>query len=96
MFRKFTQRARNAVVHAQEEARRMGHPAIGTEHILLGLLLEREGIGARPLLNLGLDPEQVRETVTRTIGESDAGLEEAEAQRLHCIKHHRIQFLWGT
>jgi ATP-dependent Clp protease ATP-binding subunit ClpA len=58
MFRKFTQRARNAVIHAQEEARQMNHPAIGTEHILLGLLMEGEGIGARALLNLGLDLER--------------------------------------
>lgn len=78
MFRKFTQRARNAVVHAQEEARRMNHPAIGTEHILLGLLLEGEGIGARALLNLGLDLEKVRETIILTIGESEAELEGAD------------------
>ena len=76
MFRRFTQRARNAVVHAQEEARQMNHPAIGTEHILLGLLLEGEGIGARALLNLGLDLEKVREEIIKTIGESEAGLEQ--------------------
>ncbi len=76
MFRKFTQRARNAVVHAQEEARQMNHPAIGTEHILLGLLMEGEGIGARALLNLGLDLEKVREAIVQTIGESEAGLEQ--------------------
>lgn len=76
MFRKFTQRARNAVVHAQEEARQMNHPAIGTEHILLGLLLEGEGIGAKALLNLGLDLEKVREEIVKTIGDSEVGMEQ--------------------
>ncbi|MDD3894543.1 MAG: Clp protease N-terminal domain-containing protein, partial [Syntrophomonadaceae bacterium] len=76
MFRKFTQRARNAVIHAQEEARQMNHPAIGTEHILLGLLMEGEGIGARALLNLGLDLNKVREAIVQTIGESDGGIEQ--------------------
>ena len=56
----------------------MNHPAIGTEHILLGLLLEGEGIGARALLNLGLDLEKVRETIILTLGESEAELEGAD------------------
>ncbi|MEQ8201432.1 MAG: ATP-dependent Clp protease ATP-binding subunit [Syntrophomonadaceae bacterium] len=74
MFRKFTQRARNTVIHAQEEAREMGHPAIGTEHILLGLLREGEGVGARALINLGIDLANVREEVKRFIGrEENAG-----------------------
>lgn len=68
MFRRFTQRARNAVIHAQEEARQLNHPAIGTEHILLGLLKEGEGVGARALLNMGVDLEKVREEITRLIG----------------------------
>jgi len=71
MFRKFTQRARNTVIHAQEEAREMGHPAIGTEHILLGLLREGEGVGARALINLGIDLVNVREEVKRFIGKDD-------------------------
>jgi ATP-dependent Clp protease ATP-binding subunit ClpC len=72
MFRKFTQRARNTVIHAQEEARELGHPAIGTEHILLGLLKEGEGVGARALINLGIDLDNVREEVKRFIGENKA------------------------
>ncbi|MDD2585175.1 MAG: ATP-dependent Clp protease ATP-binding subunit, partial [Syntrophomonadaceae bacterium] len=68
MFRRFTQRARNAVIHAQEEARQLNHPAIGTEHILLGLLREGEGVGAKALLSMGTDLEKVREEVTRVIG----------------------------
>ncbi len=71
MFRKFTQRARNTVIHAQEEAREMGHPAIGTEHILLGLLREGEGVGARALINLGIDLSNVREEVKRFIGKDE-------------------------
>lgn len=69
MFRRFTQRARNTVIHAQEEARQLGHPAIGTEHILLGLLREGEGIGARALSNLGIDLDNVREEVKNFLGQ---------------------------
>ncbi|MGS0745451.1 ATP-dependent Clp protease ATP-binding subunit [Syntrophomonas erecta subsp. sporosyntropha] len=70
MFRRFTQRARNAVIHAQEEARQLNHPAIGTEHILLGLLREGEGVGAKALLSMGIDLEKVREEIVRVIGSS--------------------------
>ncbi|MEA1959836.1 MAG: ATP-dependent Clp protease ATP-binding subunit [Bacillota bacterium] len=69
MFRRFTQRAKNTVIHAQEEAKGMGHPAIGTEHILLGLLREGEGIGARALMNLGLNLDTIREEVKKFLGQ---------------------------
>ena len=72
MFRRFTQRARNVVIHAQEEARALNHPAIGTEHILLGLLREGEGIGAKALLSLGIDLEKVRQEVNKMIGQNSA------------------------
>ncbi|MEA4925131.1 MAG: ATP-dependent Clp protease ATP-binding subunit [Syntrophomonadaceae bacterium] len=75
MFRKFTQRARNTVIHAQEEARELGHPAIGTEHILLGLLREGEGVGARALINLGIDLANVREEVKGFIGQDKTAIE---------------------
>ncbi|WP_276661265.1 ATP-dependent Clp protease ATP-binding subunit, partial [Syntrophomonas wolfei] len=75
MFRRFTQRARNAVIHAQEEARQLNHPAIGTEHILLGLLREGEGVGARALLNSGIDLEKVREEINRVIGANGEAVE---------------------
>ena len=52
MFDRFTPRARQVIVLAQEEARRAGHPYIGTEHLVLGLLLEEEGIAARTLRDL--------------------------------------------
>lgn len=69
MFRRFTQKAKNSVIHAQEEARALNHPAIGTEHILLGLLREGEGVGAKALRNMGIDLQKVREEVTMIIGE---------------------------
>lgn len=69
MFRRFTQRARNAVIHAQEEARQLNHSAIGTEHILLGVLREGEGVGAKALMSMGTDLEKVRSEVTKLIGE---------------------------
>ncbi|NLU47967.1 MAG: ATP-dependent Clp protease ATP-binding subunit [Syntrophomonadaceae bacterium] len=75
MFRRFTQRARNAVIYAQEEARQLNHPAIGTEHILLGLLKEGEGVGARALLSMGIDLEKVRSEVTRIIGQGNTPVE---------------------
>ena len=68
MIRRFTPRAQRAILHAQEEARELNHPAVGTEHILLGLIKEGEGIGARALHNLGTDPEKIREEINRIIG----------------------------
>ncbi|MDD4145907.1 MAG: ATP-dependent Clp protease ATP-binding subunit [Clostridia bacterium] len=64
MYSKFTQRAQHVLYLAGEEAKVLGHPAIGTEHVLLGLLRENEGIGAKALINLGLDLNTVRKTVT--------------------------------
>ncbi|NLV17319.1 MAG: ATP-dependent Clp protease ATP-binding subunit [Syntrophomonadaceae bacterium] len=68
MLRRFTQRAQKAVLYAQEEAREMNHPAVGTEHLVLGLLREGEGIAARALLNLGVDLERTREEIKNVIG----------------------------
>ncbi|HHY05714.1 MAG TPA: ATP-dependent Clp protease ATP-binding subunit [Clostridia bacterium] len=64
MFSRFTRRAQHVLYLAGEEAKALGHPAIGTEHILLGLLRENEGVGAKALINLGLDLNTVRRTVT--------------------------------
>jgi Clp amino terminal domain, pathogenicity island component len=68
MFERFTNRARNVVKLAQEEARRLDHDHIGTEHVLLGLLGEPEGIGAKALVALGVSLEAVRADVERIIG----------------------------
>ncbi len=63
MFERFTDRARRVVVLAQEEARMLNHNYIGTEHLLLGLIHEGEGIGARALESLGVTLNAVREQV---------------------------------
>ena len=63
MFERFTDRARRVVVLAQEEARLLNHGHIGTEHILLGLIHEGEGVGARALESLGVSLERVRTEV---------------------------------
>jgi Clp amino terminal domain, pathogenicity island component len=69
MFERFTDRARRVVVHAQEEARRLNHNYIGTEHILLGLLREGEGIAAKALKSLGISLDAVRQQVEEIIGQ---------------------------
>jgi ATP-dependent Clp protease ATP-binding subunit ClpC len=63
MFERFTDRARRVVVLAQEEARMLNHHHIGTEHLLLGLLSEGEGVAARALRGLGLSLEEVRRKI---------------------------------
>ena len=60
MFERFTDRARNAVRFAQEEARLLGHGHVGTEHLLLGLVHEGQGVGARVLETLGVPVDEVR------------------------------------
>ncbi|MFO7247651.1 MAG: ATP-dependent Clp protease ATP-binding subunit [Bacillota bacterium] len=68
MFGRFTERAQKVLALAQEEAIRLGHSSIGTEHILLGLVREGEGIAAKALLGLGLDLEKIRDEVESLIG----------------------------
>jgi hypothetical protein len=72
MFEHFTDRARRVLVLAQEEARQLNHSFIGTEHILLGLIHEDEGIAAHALKSLGISLEAVREKVEETIGPAGA------------------------
>ena len=71
MFERFTERAREVVVLAQEEARALKHNYIGTEHLLLGLLREEEGIAARVLESLDITLEEVRAQVARIVGSGD-------------------------
>jgi ATP-dependent Clp protease ATP-binding subunit ClpC len=73
MFERFTERARQVVVLAQDEARALRHNSIGTEHLLLGLLREEEGIAARVLVSLGVTLEETRARVVATIGEGEEG-----------------------
>ncbi len=69
MFERFTDRARRVVVLAQEEARLLNHNYIGTEHILLGLIHEGEGVAAKSLESLGISLEAVRQQVEELIGQ---------------------------
>jgi ATP-dependent Clp protease ATP-binding subunit ClpC len=71
VFERFTERARQVVVLAQDEARAFKHDYIGTEHILLGLLREEEGLAARILESLDITVEEVRANVARTVGQGD-------------------------
>src|SRR5947199_194187 len=71
MFERFTERARQVVVLAQDEARALKHNYIGTEHILLGLLREEEGLAARVLESLDIPVEEVRAQVARIVGQGD-------------------------
>ena len=70
-FEKFSERARKVLSLAQEEAQRFNHNYIGTEHILLGLVRETEGVAARVLANLGVDLNKVRSAVEFIIGRGD-------------------------
>jgi ATP-dependent Clp protease ATP-binding subunit ClpA len=71
MFERFTDRARRVVVLAQEEARELNHHYVGTEHILLGLIHEGEGVAAKALESLGISLETVREKVKEIVGRGE-------------------------
>ena len=71
VFERFTERAKQVVVLTQDEARRLQHNYVGTEHLLLGLLREEEGVAARVLESLGITADRVRSEVDRVIGRGD-------------------------
>jgi ATP-dependent Clp protease ATP-binding subunit ClpC len=71
MFERFTERARLVVVFAEDEARALQHNYIGTEHVLLGLLREEEGLAARVLDSLEITVEEVRAQVACIVGRGD-------------------------
>jgi ATP-dependent Clp protease ATP-binding subunit ClpC len=79
MFERFTDRARRVVVLAQEEARVLHHDHIGTEHILLGLIGESEGVSAQVLVKLGADPTRVRQQQVIQLLAGSQGKEPAAA-----------------
>jgi ATP-dependent Clp protease ATP-binding subunit ClpA len=81
VFERFTDRARRAVRNAQEEARALGHGWIGTEHLLLGLLREEDGIAAGALASLGVTHEGVRANLDSVVGRGTAPSDDAEALR---------------
>jgi len=68
MFNRFTEQAKRAILLAQEEANRLNHGYLGTEHILLGLIRENEGIAANALKNSGIDLARVRQEVEKAVG----------------------------
>jgi ATP-dependent Clp protease ATP-binding subunit ClpC len=72
VFERFTERARQVIVLAQDESRTLGRDFIGTEHILLGLLREEEGLAARVLESLDLTLEEVRAQVVSIVGQGEA------------------------
>ena len=71
MFERFTERARQVVVFADGEARALKHNYIGTEHILLGVLREREGLGARVLASIDITVERARVQVAQIVGQGE-------------------------
>ncbi len=73
---RFTERANRVIALAQEEARRLQHNAFGTEHILLGLIREGEGVAARALMSLSVDLSRVRSEVERLVGPGSASPDE--------------------
>jgi ATP-dependent Clp protease ATP-binding subunit ClpC len=75
MFERFTDRARRVVVLAQEEARMLNHNYIGTEHVLLGLIREGEGVAAQVLVKLGADLNRVRQQVLQLLSGYQHGKE---------------------
>jgi ATP-dependent Clp protease ATP-binding subunit ClpA len=79
MFERFSDRARRVLVLAQEEARLLNHSFIGTEHLLLGLIAENDGVAAHALAAMGITLERVRERVEETIGLSARGSEGGQA-----------------
>ncbi|MBC7189157.1 ATP-dependent Clp protease ATP-binding subunit [Candidatus Aerophobetes bacterium] len=74
MFNRFTERARRVILLAREEAKRLDHDYLGTEHLLLGLIREGEGVAALALQNLGIDFEQVRQEVEKAVGRGGGSL----------------------
>jgi ATP-dependent Clp protease ATP-binding subunit ClpC len=77
MFQRFTDRARRVVVLAQHEARTLDHDYIGTEHILLGLIDEGQGVAARALTSMGISLDEMRQAVQDTIGRGAQPLPES-------------------
>jgi len=73
--KKFTERAQTAVRLAQEQAASLGHGYVGSEHLLLGLSLEGDGVAAKALENAGIDSDAIRNTIVQAVGTGQPGLE---------------------
>jgi ATP-dependent Clp protease ATP-binding subunit ClpC len=93
MFEKFTDRARQAVVHAQEEASQLNHNYIGTEHILLGLIRDGDGVAAKALAAMGISLEAARQEVEAIIGR---GTEQPSAHIPFTPRSKKVlELAWG-
>ena len=68
MFGRFTERAQKVVAFAQQMAQQLGHNYVGTEHLLLGIINEKESIAAKALKNLGIEMEKVQQMIVKSIG----------------------------
>ena len=68
MFKRYTEKVRKVIMMAQEEAVSLNHNYIGTEHILVGLIKENDGIASRVLRELGVDPERVIDEIEKIVG----------------------------
>ena len=79
MFERFTHRARQVIILAQEEAKRLNQSAVGTEHILLGIIREGEGVASKVLASLNINPERVRAEIESAIGRGERPLYEEVA-----------------
>src|SRR5437870_13403822 len=71
MFERFTERARRVIILAQEEAKRLNHSAVGTEHILLGIIREGEGVASKVLESLNISPDRVRAEIETAIARGE-------------------------
>ncbi len=71
MFERFTERARRVIILSQEEAKRLNHSAVGTEHILLGIIREGEGVASKVLESLNISPKRVRAEIEGAIGRGE-------------------------
>ncbi|ACA58745.1 ATPase AAA-2 domain protein [Candidatus Desulforudis audaxviator MP104C] len=73
MYGRFTRRAQKVIMLAQEEARKLGYPYIGTEHLLLGLIREGEGVAARALAEIKIDPRKIRAAIEKMVEPGQGG-----------------------
>ena len=84
MYGRFTEKAQHVIYYAQEEARAMNYPAVGTEHLLLGILREGESVASKALTNMGVDLQKTREIVLQLLspGQDPVGDEIAITPRV--------------
>jgi ATP-dependent Clp protease ATP-binding subunit ClpC len=92
VFERFTERARKVVGLTKEEPGRLRHDFVDAEHLLLGLLREEEGVAARVLLNLDVDPDAVRREVVRRLPGGEPGPSDETGRRIEERQGDRTLF----